>query len=134
MTIRAIMAGIVIYLFVSLVGPLVVRTPLQFGLFAALSAVPLGALQALSRSYFARLIPAERSAEYFGFYDVMGKFAVVLGPLTVGIVVWLSRSLLGTDSALAARFGCASLSLFFVAGGILLSRVGDPSSSQKEAV
>ncbi|MBD3241797.1 MAG: MFS transporter [Chitinivibrionales bacterium] len=116
---RCLLVGIFIYLFVTLVGPLTVQTKLQFGFFAALSALPLGALQALSRSYYARLVPPEKSAEYFGFYSLMGKFAVMLGPATVAAVAALSRAL-GASPASSARFGCASLSFFFVAGGVLL--------------
>lgn len=116
---RCLIAGIVIYLFVTLVGPLTVKTKLQFGVFAALSALPLGALQALSRSYYAGLVPQDKTAEYFGFYSLMGKFAVMLGPATVAGVAALSRAF-GASPASAARFGCASLSVFFVAGGILL--------------
>lgn len=114
-----LLAGIGIYLFIVAVGPLAVSTPLQFGLFAALSAIPLGALQALSRSYFARMVPPDRSAEFFGFYSLMGKFAVMLGPAVIAGVTALSRAQ-GADSATAARFGCTALSVFFVAGGILL--------------
>jgi UMF1 family MFS transporter len=114
-----ILAGIVIYLFVSVLGPLTVRTPLQFGLFAALSAIPLGAMQALSRSYFARMVPPDRSAEYFGFYSLMGKFAVMLGPAVVAAVAAVSRRM-GADSAGAARLGCSALAVFFVSGGLLL--------------
>ena len=39
-----------------------------------------GGVQSLSRSYFARLIPAEKGGEYFGFYNMVGKFAAILGP------------------------------------------------------
>ena len=39
-----------------------------------------GAIQAMSRSYYSRLIPADRASEFFGFYNMMGKFAAVLGP------------------------------------------------------
>ena len=45
-----------------------------------------GGVQALSRSYFARLIPRERAGEYFGFYNMLAKFAAVLGPLAMGVV------------------------------------------------
>jgi UMF1 family MFS transporter len=47
-------------------------------------------VQSLSRSYFARLIPAERSAEFFGFYNMLGKFAAVLGPILMGVAASLT--------------------------------------------
>ena len=46
----------------------------------------MGGVQALSRSFFGRLIPADRSAEFFGFFNVFGKFAAILGPVLVGVV------------------------------------------------
>jgi MFS transporter, UMF1 family len=117
---RSLFAGICIYGFVALIGPLVVKTPLQFAFFAGLQAIPLGALQALSRSYYARMIPAEKSAEYFGFYSLMGKLAAVFGPAMVALVALTVRSSGGT-AASAARWGCASLALLFVGGGVMLA-------------
>jgi UMF1 family MFS transporter len=118
--VRCLFAGIGIYVFVALVGPVTVRTQAQYRFFAALSAVPLGALQALSRSYFARLIPENRSAEYFGFYNLLGKFAAVLGPAMVALVAGTLYHY-GASSALSARWGCTSISLFFLVGGFLLA-------------
>jgi len=57
----------------------------------------------------------ERSAEFFGFYNMIGKFAAVLGPLTVGGVTLLVRSL-GAESTIAARAGIASIIIFFLRG------------------
>ncbi len=45
-----------------------------------------GGIQAISRSYFAKLVPKEKSSEFFGFYSIFGKFAAILGPFIVGIV------------------------------------------------
>jgi MFS transporter, UMF1 family len=120
---NALLIGIALFVFVTIGGPLTVHTPLQFGVFAALSAMPLGALQALSRSYWARMIPAEKSAEYFGFYSLMGKFSVMFGPALVALVAAMVRRG-GGDSAMAARLGCTSLTVFFVAGGVLLVLAG----------
>ncbi len=116
---RSLLIGVGMYLFVALVGPIVVRTELHYTVFAIIQALPLGALQALSRSYFARIIPADKAAEYFGFYNLVGKFAVMSGPALVAVVASVVRAF-GGDSALAARMGSASLSLFFIAGAILL--------------
>lgn len=52
-----------------------------FFIMAVLVGTVQGGIQALSRSYFGKLIPAERSNEYFGFFDIFGKFAAVLGPI-----------------------------------------------------
>ena len=43
-------------------------------------------MQSLSRSYFGRLVPEGKSSEFFGFYNMMGKFAAVIGPLLTGVV------------------------------------------------
>jgi len=45
-----------------------------------------GGIQALSRSYYSRLIPKNQAAEYYGFYNMMGKFAAIIGPALMGIV------------------------------------------------
>jgi len=73
-----------------------------------------GGVQALSRALYARLIPAGQAAEFFGFYNMMGKFAVVLGPLLVG---WVSQA------SGNPRLGILSLLLLFVSGALLLLRV-----------
>ena len=84
-----------------------------FLLLALIVAANQGGIQALSRSCFGRLIPPERSAEYFGFYNIFGKFAAVLGPALVG----LSGRLFG-----GGQYGMLSLLLLFIAGGWMLKR------------
>jgi len=51
-----------------------------------------GGVQLLSRSYFARLVPPERAGEFFGFYNMLGEFAAIIGPLLVGTVSYLTGS------------------------------------------
>jgi len=70
-----------------------------------------GGVQSLSRSYFGRLIPADRPAEFFGFYNMMGKFASVLGPLLMGFTALLTGS---------SRLSILSLVILFAAGAVLL--------------
>lgn len=74
----------------------------------------LGSTQSLCRSMFSRMIPTDRTAEYFGFHALAGRASSALGPLLFGVV-----------SALAAsqRIAMVSLGVFLVAGGILMSRV-----------
>ena len=72
-----------------------------------------GGIQALSRSYFGKLIPASRSNEYFGFFDIFGKFAAVIGPLLVALFTQFT----GRDS-----IGVISLAILFLIGeGILFT-------------
>ena len=73
-----------------------------------------GGVQALSRSLYASLIPPHQSGEFFGFYNMMGKFATVLGPLLVGVFSVLSGS---------HRVGLLSILILFIAGGALLYKV-----------
>jgi UMF1 family MFS transporter len=77
-------------------------------------------VQSLSRSLYARLIPRERAGEYFGFYNMLGKFAAVVGPLLVGVTAAVSGS---------PRIGVSSLLLLFVAGAALLWRVRVPRAA-----
>ena len=70
-----------------------------------------GGIQALSRSYFSRLVPPDKSNEYFGFFDIFGKFATVVGPFLVALVTGFT----GRSS-----FGILSLLVLFAVGGLLL--------------
>ena len=70
-----------------------------------------GGIQSLSRSYFGRLVPEGKSSEFFGFYNMMGKFAAVLGPLLMAITARLTGD---------SRLSILSILVLFVAGGTLL--------------
>ncbi len=91
----------------------------QFYLMAAAIGLVQGGVQALSRSYYARLIPADKAGEFFGFYNMLGKFAAVLGPLAVGVTKLLTGN---------ARLSILVLVLFFVGGIALLAQVREPDS------
>lgn len=82
-----------------------------FWVLAGLVGTVQGGIQALSRSYYGKLVPQARSAEYFGFYDVFGKFATVIGPLLYAMFYML------TDRA---SVGILSLLILFGGGGLLL--------------
>lgn len=87
------------------------RSNILFWCMAVLVGTCQGGIQALSRSYFGKLIPPERSNEYFGFFDIFGKFAAVIGPfLYATIKGWTGRS----------SFGILSLMILFIAGGAIL--------------
>jgi UMF1 family MFS transporter len=73
-----------------------------------------GGIQALSRSLYARLIPHNQAAEFFGFYNMLGKFAAVLGPFLMGWVGILTGS---------TRLSILSVGILFILGGMLLSMV-----------
>jgi UMF1 family MFS transporter len=87
---------------------------LEFYLMAATLGLVQGGVQSLSRSMYGRLVPEGRSAEYFGFYNMVGKFGTVLGPALMGGVALVTGS---------ARASILALLLLFVGGGALLWRV-----------
>ncbi|MBI5460666.1 MAG: MFS transporter [Gammaproteobacteria bacterium] len=86
----------------------------EFYLLAVVIGLVQGGVQSLSRSLYARLIPAGRSAEFFGFYNMLGKFAAVLGPALMGWVGVLTGN---------PRLGILSVLVLFVLGAALLTRV-----------
>jgi UMF1 family MFS transporter len=63
-----------------------IQSARDFYILAVIIGLVQGGVQSLSRSYFGRLVPEGKSSEFFGFYNMMGKFAAVLGPLLTGIV------------------------------------------------
>ncbi|HEX9707928.1 MAG TPA: MFS transporter [Steroidobacteraceae bacterium] len=85
----------------------------HFYLLAATIGLVQGGIQSLSRSYYATLVPDGKQGEFFGFYNMMGKFAAVLGPLMVGITA------LATDNT---RAGMLSIIVLFAGGALLLAR------------
>jgi len=86
----------------------------EFYLLAFAVGLVQGGIQSLSRSLYSRLVPVQQKAEFFGFYNMLGKFAAVIGPLLVGTITLL------TDDP---RSGILSVLVLFAAGGYLLSRV-----------
>lgn len=93
-----------------------------YGLAVSIGLVQ-GGVQAMSRALYARLIPAEHAGRLFGLYNMMGKFAAVIGPLLVGWVGVFSGS---------ARIGILSVLVLFFLGAWLLSRV-DVERGEREA-
>jgi len=83
-----------------------------FWILATLVGTVQGGIQALSRSYFGQLIPPERSGEYFGFMDIFGKFACVIGPALYELFYWLTGK---------ACFGILSIILLFILGFVFLT-------------
>jgi UMF1 family MFS transporter len=110
---RAIFVAIAGYLGIVLWG-MFMTDRREFYVLAVLVGVFQGGIQALSRSFYARLIPRDKAAQFFGFYNMVGKYAAILGPVLMGVAGYATRS---------PRLGIATLSVFFVIGGVLLWRV-----------
>lgn len=83
----------------------------EFWFLAAMVALFQGGIQALSRSYFGKIIPKERSNEYFGLFDIFGKYADILGPLMLSGTVLLTG---------IPNLGPLSLVLLLIAGFVLM--------------
>jgi UMF1 family MFS transporter len=138
---RAIFLAIGVYMGVTVWGAMMTNR-LEFYVMAVIIGLVQGGIQALSRSYYARLIPAEHPAEFFGFYNMLGKFASILGPAlmgTVGLVVRQALMPAAPDAAqltrigqIASRAGILSLLVLFALGAILLWRVKDGAAMRPE--
>ncbi len=115
---RAILIAIAVYLILSIWGAFISGKG-EFYILAIIIGLVQGGIQALSRSYYAKIVPIEKSAEYFGFYNMIGKFAVIFGPILMGGCGLVIRSL-GYSGEIASRVSITSISLLFLAGGILL--------------
>ena len=80
-----------------------------------------GGVQSLSRSLFGRMIRKEESGEYFGLFNLVGRFASILGPVVVAVGVTVTGS---------SRWGMLGLLILFVSGGALLALVKEPARPQ----
>ena len=100
------------YFLVSVYALFLGQSLLRFAIMAFMVGMFQGAIQALSRSYYAQIIPADNSGEYFGLYDICGKGAAFLGTTLVGVVVSKTNSV---------HLAVATLSVLFVFGFIFLS-------------
>jgi UMF1 family MFS transporter len=114
----SILIALGMYLFVTLWGAFI-ESRQEFYIMALLIGMVQGGVQALSRSFYARIIPEGKSAEFFGFYNMIGKFATIVGPLLVGATVLLARAS-GAGANLAPRISISSIAVLFLAGGALL--------------
>ena len=114
----AILIALGVYLFVTLWGAFI-ESRHEFYIMALLIGMVQGGVQALSRSLYARIIPADKAAEFFGFYNVIGKFATIMGPVLVAATVLVARAW-GAGPDLAPRISISSIAVLFLAGGALL--------------
>jgi UMF1 family MFS transporter len=113
---NAILIGIAVYIFLT-VGATQMAQARDFYVLAIVVGLVQGGVQSLSRALYAQLIPPEKSGEFFGFYNMMGKFAAVLGPLLVG---WTA---VATGSS---RYAVLAIAVLFIVGGAVLLRVNVP--------
>ena len=113
---NALLIGIAVYCLITIMSYSMASVR-EFYILAAMIGLVQGGVQALSRSFYARLIPEERAAEYFGIYNMMGKAAAIIGPMLMGVIAILTNN---------HRYSILSISLLFILGFVLLLFVKKP--------
>jgi UMF1 family MFS transporter len=87
-----------------------------------------GGIQAISRSYFGKMVPKENANEFFGFYDIFGKLAAIMGPALFGFFGHITGE---------SRYGVLSVTLLFVIGGLIFilttRKAGTETGTRPEA-
>jgi UMF1 family MFS transporter len=122
---KMIMVAIITYLLVC-VYAFTINSISQVFVLGALIGSAQGGIQALSRSYYAKIIPKVNSNEFFGFYNIFGKFAAILGPFIMAFT---------TDVTGSARNSILALMPMFFIGLIILIKLPDDTSNvDKHAV
>ena len=107
---RAILIAIGVYIGVTIYGYRMDNVS-EFYVLAFVVGLVQGGIQSLSRSFYIRLIPANKMTEFFGFYNMLGKLAAVLGPLLMALVSQMTGS---------PRLAILSIAILFILGGGLL--------------
>jgi len=139
---KSIFLGIGIYMLVTIWGTMM-SSKNEFYILAGVIGLAQGGIQALSRSFYSRLIPADKPAEYYGFYNMLGKFAAIFGPALMGIVGLFARRILMPPAPtaaqieavgrLASRWSIGSVLILFIVGAVLFYFV-DEEKGKKEAI
>ena len=109
-TLNMILVAVAAYMGIVLFAAFFLKTAFEFWVLAILVGLFQGGVQALSRSHFAKIIPAEKSGEYFGLFDICGKGASFLGTMIVSV---------GSQLTGSANVGIGMLALLFAVGFVL---------------
>lgn len=107
--------GLIIYSLATIYS-FFITTGQDFYILAVVIGLVQGGLQAISRSYFGKMTPNDQAGEFFGFYNMVGKFSAILGPIAVGTMSLLTQS---------PRASILIVLIFFIVGGAILSQVKD---------
>ena len=113
-TLRMILIAVAAYVGIVLFAVFFLKSEVEFWILAVVVGMFQGGIQALSRSYFGKLIPKERSNEYYGFFDIFGRYASVMGTLLVSVVTSLTGD---------ASLGVLSIGILLVVGFVMLIRL-----------
>lgn len=110
---KLLYVGIITYIIICIYGYFI-TTALGFWILAMAVGSAQGGIQAISRSFFGKMVPKESANEFFGFYNIFGKFAAIIGPFLVAII---------TQATGQTRNGILSLIVLFVIGFFALGKV-----------
>ena len=110
---NALYTAILGYTLITIFGAFVSKE-WHFYVIAVFIACFQGGIQALSRSLYSRIIPKNQAAEFFGFYNMLGKFAAIIGPPMMGYIGLITGN---------PRLGILSIVILFILGGFILTKV-----------
>lgn len=116
----SILLGIGVYIGVTVWGRFMDSTR-EFYVLAVAIGLVQGGVQSLSRAFYSRIIPANRAAEFFGFYNMLGKFAAVIGPILMGLVGVLTGN---------PRHSILAIVVLFLGGGVILYFVDEKEGAR----
>lgn len=108
---RMLLIAVFAYFCITLFAAFFLRSAAEFWVLAVCAGLFQGGIQALSRSEFGKLIPKENANEYYGFFDIFGKYATIMGTLLVSVFTQLTGS---------SSFGVLSVAVLFIVGFVLL--------------
>ena len=120
---KMILVGIAGYTFITLFAAFFLRTAVEFWILAIMVGLFQGGLQALSRSEFGKLCPKDHANEYFGFFDIFGKYAAILGTFIVGTM---------TAATGNSSLGVLSIVVLFIIGFVVMLRVPERATAATE--
>ena len=119
-----IVAAVIVYLCIVFFAAFFLRTATEFWILAILVGMFQGGIQALSRSYYGKLIPKQHANEYYGFYDVFGKTASIIGTFLVATTTSLTGN---------ASIGVLSIAILLAVALVFLLLQKDPTKGSTEA-
>ena len=116
---RMLLIAVFAYFCITLFAAFFLRSAAEFWVLAVCVGLFQGGIQALSRSEFGKLIPKENANEYYGFFDIFGKYATIMGTLLVSVFTQLTGS---------SSYGVLSVAVLFIVGFILLWKMPEEAA------
>ena len=116
---RMLLIAVFAYFCITLFAAFFLRSAAEFWVLAVCVGLFQGGIQALSRSEFGKLIPKENANEYYGFFDIFGKYATIMGTLLVSVFTQLTGS---------SSYGVLSVAVLFIIGFVLLWKMPEESA------